>query len=333
MTSALTIFRRKLRSRALGLLARPEARRQLQAIRAHPGSPFARDSRAGFMRGIDFYTAPALEHALAQSLGAYRHRFGRYPDLVNPQLLNEKIIWFKFFGKMKVPEAGNKLLTSRFLPEDAAALVKVPEIVWHDPQPTLPSNDAVDPGHYYLKASHGCNMYRRISYPLEPGERRALESLCRTWLDKSYGLNDGEWWYNVFPKEIMLERDVCGSDGSVSWNLFVIEGDVESVVLIKKPSSVQAGSSLKTRLDPNFRFDPSIARNPTLDTPGISANTQQAMKAAAQLIGRDFGFSRVDFLVTADETIYLNEITFTPGNGLLKRPQTLEVSLGQKWRL
>lgn len=333
MTSAFTRLRRNARSRVLGLLARPEARRQLQAIRAAVDSPFTRTCRAGFMRGIDFYAAPALERALAQSLGAYRHRFGRYPDLVSPQLLNEKIIWFKFFGEMKVPEAGNKLLTARFLPDEAAELVKVPEIVWHGAQPTLPDNDAVVPGHYYLKASHGCNMYRRIRYPLAPDERRKLEALCAGWLRKPYGLGDGEWWYNVFPKEILLERDVCGSDGSVSWNLFVIAGEIESVVLLKKPSSVRAGSSLKTRLDPDFRFDSSIAKNPTLDTPNISEGAQEKMKAAARLIGSSFGFTRVDFLLAEDESIYLNEITFTPGNGLLRRASSLEISLGRKWQL
>lgn len=129
MTSAFTRLRRTARSRLHGLLARPEARRQIQNIRTSDTSVFARECRPGFMRGIDFYTAAELKHALANALGAYRHRFGHYPDLVSPQLLNEKIIWFKFFGEMKVPQAGNKLLTRCFLPEDAASLVQVPEIV------------------------------------------------------------------------------------------------------------------------------------------------------------------------------------------------------------
>lgn len=333
MTSLLTHLRRTARARLHGLQARPEARRQLQAIRSFAGSPFTRTCRPGFMRGIDFYAPAALEHALANALGAYRHRFGRYPDLTNPQLLNEKIIWFKFFGEMKVPEAGNKLLTARFLPDDAATLVKVPEIVWHSAQPTLPGNDAVAPGHYYLKASHGCNMYRRIRYPLAPDDRRALQALCRTWLAKPYGLDDGEWWYNVFPREVLLERDVCGSDGSTSWNLFVVQGEIESIALIRKPASVQRGASLKTRLDPDFRFHPDIVKSATLAAPQITPQTQQCMKTAAVAIARQFGFLRVDFLLGPDEAVYLNEITFTPGNGLLRRAESLEVGMGHKWRL
>lgn len=285
------------------------------------------------MRGIDFYAAPALERALAQSIGAYRHRFGRYPDLVSPQLLNEKIIWFKFFGEMKVPQAGNKLLTRCFRPKDAASLVQVPEIVWHGTQATLPANDAIEAGFYYLKASHGCNMYRRIRYPLTQQERRTLEALCRTWLEKPYGLDDGEWWYNVFPREILLERDVCGSDGSTSWNLFAVHGEIESIALIRKPSSVQRGASLKTRLDPDFRFHPDIVKSATLAAPQIGRQTQHRMKTAAEAIARQFGFVRVDFLLGPEETVYLNEITFTPGNGLLRRAESLEVSLGHKWQL
>lgn len=335
MTSALTRFRRNVRAYVAGLRARPEARRQLHAIRDGPGSPFGRTCRPGFMRGIDFYSAPALEHAFARALGAYRLRFGRYPDIAHPERLNEKIIWRKFFGEFKVPEAGNKLLTAHFLPEEARSLVKVPEIVWHAPYPALPDNHAIPPGDYYLKANHGCGMYRRIRYPLTPDLKRELQALCHRWLRDPYGLYDGEWWYNVFKKEILLERDVCGSDGSTSWNLFVIHGRLESIALIHKPSRFTPGASLKTRMDPNFRVPEDVMAHPgpKLDAPEISTDAQARLRTAAELVGAQFDFVRVDFLLDADENVYLNEVTFTPGNGLIRRAEALEVGLGRKWVL
>lgn len=323
---------RQAKRELLRMRASAEAARQLQAIRSRPASPFDSPPSPGHMRGLDFYNPRELRIVMARMLADYKRNFGAYPNVASPQLLNEKILWFKLFGEFKVPEAGNKLLTARFLPEEAADLVRIPFIAWHSTTPVLPPDESIEPGHYYLKASHGCNMYCRVRFPLDDRDRAKLEAECRRWLAKPYGLDDGEWWYNVFPKEILLEKDVSDSDGSTSWNFFVIGGQVESISLIWKPPQVRRGASLKTRLDPDFR-KPESVRSATLDTPDISAQARHRMKAAAEIIGRRFGFVRVDFLLGPDETVYLNEITFTPGNGLIRRAPSLEASLGHKWQL
>ena len=160
--------------------------------------------RPGFRRGIDFYRSRGLLAALTNALQAYHAKFGVFPDLVEPKGYNEKILRFKFFGELKVPEAGDKLATARFIPEAWRDRIRRPTVVWHSHAPALPANDRIAPGVYYLKSNHGSGMFRKIRYPLAEAERAELQALCKGWLMRDYGVHDGEWWYAAFPRRVGL---------------------------------------------------------------------------------------------------------------------------------
>lgn len=207
--------------------------------------------------------------AVTRSMANYRKAHGCYPNLLAPAGLNEKIIWSKFFSPLKIPESGNKLLTASFIPQELAQRLQTPEVLWRSSKPVLPANSDIQPGDYYLKTNHGSNMYRRIQYPLTSDDRLQLETLCRVWLDTDYGLADGEWWYNAFRKEIFIERDVVGTPYSISYNIFVFHGNIESIVLHQKGRPGTRGTGKSARLAPDFSYRQDISKNSNLDMPSL----------------------------------------------------------------
>jgi hypothetical protein len=89
-----------------------------------------------------------------------------------------------------------------------------------------------------------------------------------------------------------------------------------------------------TLLDPDYNqidFQNPSRRRVSFDLPSPALRAQ--MNQAASLIGGQFGFARVDFLIGDDEKVYLSEITFTPGNGLTYWPDDLDLDLGNLWAL
>ena len=309
-------------------LAFAQAAAQLARIMTQPDSPYRRPPRPGYRRGIDFYTSRGLLTALANALHAYHAKFGAFPDLVEANGYNEKILRFKFFGELKVPEAGDKLATARFIPEAWRGRISCPAVVWHSPAPKLPDNERIAPGVYYLKSNHGSGMFRKIRYPLTEAERAELQALCRDWLGRDYGLTDGEWWYAAFPRRILLEHDVCGEAPPVSWNIHVLDGRIGLVELFDKNTQPLQVTWLDARLQPLEAQMEAVER---IAAPRMPADPD-SMLAAALAIAAPFPFARVDFFIGADGAAYLGEVTFSPSNAMSRRPEDIERRLGEMLR-
>src|SRR6476646_7223661 len=102
--------------------------------------------KPGHERGIDFYSAALLPVIVANDASQSSKYHGRLPNLLGSQLLSDKILTSKYFRPFKVPETGNKLLTSAFIPASARKLVACPQIVWHSRTARIPRSGEVEPG-------------------------------------------------------------------------------------------------------------------------------------------------------------------------------------------
>lgn len=277
-----------------------------------PRSPWSQPPSPGHLRGIDFYTRAQLPWIVANGIRDFRRVHGRYPDIRHPKSYNEKIFWFKFFGELRAGLAGNKLTRAELLPNHLVGRLQIPEIVWHAPDPSLPENSELPPGHYYFKVSHGCEMFKRVHYPLSATERLELQQLGKRWLASPYGLDNGEWWYHCFQPELLLEKDVCGIEESASWNCITINGRFALVTLRIKSST---GEGIRIRLGPNFELlDPSDTT--TAHIVAQLPSCKDDMKRFAIEIGRYINGVRADFLAGSDNVPYLCELTFAPANAL-----------------
>ncbi|MCP4265882.1 MAG: hypothetical protein GY777_09955 [Candidatus Brocadiaceae bacterium] len=308
-----------------------QAKRQLQIIKERDESLFNNSYQSGFVRGVDYYDDEKLLKAVSMSFFSYFNAHGYFPNIAHPKTFNEKIVWSKFFRQFKVPESGNKLLTTHFIPDDLKNIIQTPEVIWHSVSNILPQNDEIEPSDYYLKSSHGSNFVRRVSFPLSDDERSALEKRGKKWLRKRFGLDNGEWWYNTFQPELLLERAVTSVENSISWNIYVFQDQIPFVAAYKKLSNPKRSN----RYDGNLKLLP--FQNPEIDRIPDSFIDKDYVRSEllplAKKIAASHDFLRVDLFVGKDGVPYLNEITFSPVNAKMKLPPDFDLYLGNYWKL
>lgn len=319
----------RLKRRALRSGALMQAGWQLLWCRCRSDSPWRRQPAKGHLRGIDFYTPTQLLWVVANAMRDYRNVHGCYPNLLQPGGFNEKVFWFKFFGELRVPQAGDKLAIRQMLPASLQGRVRCLPVVWQSPHPSLPDNDTLPAGVYYLKANLGSGLFKRITYPLSPDDRLALEQEAKGWLASEFGLSDGEWWYQTFTPILFLEQSVAGDADSISWNFYTLNGQVPMIGMFIKHAD---GRYSSTWLDAQFQRLPHQSDLNPVDHDGPPVGGQE-MLALAREIGASFNAVRVDFLQGDDGLPYLCELTFAAGNALTRRHRDVEHLLGDPWQV
>ena len=307
--------------------ALPAAQTIVNFYESKPDSPFQKLPKSGFMRGIDFYSRDQLLYVIAFLLTRHEKLFNDKLDLINPSLFCEKINWAKLFREFKIPESGNKLLTSYFIPENLKGTLSCPEIVWHSPSPILPSNEEIETGDYYFKASHGSGMFKRIKYPLSAIAKNDLEALGQSWLSKPYGIHSGEWFYNVFQRELLLEKAVTRETDSTVLLAYVFCDEIEFISAYQK---TPAGDRI-TRYDKNFDLYPIQANQKRTDPVLIKNDLRERLVRSAIEVSRQAMNMRVDFLIGDDDEVFLNEVTFTSNDGMPFSGLDFDLQLGKKW--
>lgn len=295
---------------------------ELGAMLGKDHAPFLPVGNQGWMRGTDFYPASYLLRAMARTSAQFFSSHGVFPRISAPVGFNEWITWRKFFDSLKVPESGNKLLTRSYLSAPGAERVRCAHVLWQSDKPTLPDNDAFPAGRYYLKASHGAGLNGPVSYPLQPEARAEAERAAAQWLSLRYGLSHGEWWYNAFRPEVFLEEHL--GDDLFSINFFCFRGKVALLVFHNKQTKETI------TLMPDFRVVGHT--NGATDVERLRAQSKvELLCDVASCLTSAHTFVRVDFLVAQTGEPILGELTFTPGNGLSRRPPGIDEYLGRAW--
>ncbi len=320
----LNRMRRLSRKREITDVA--ECIRQYAILRLTRPALFAPSRTPDRMNASEFYSRIEFLKALRAAFCKFRSTQGRYPDLVHPQRYLDKIVWRKFFGEIPAPAAGNKLLTYRFVPEGLEGLegLKTVPILWHSPEPALPSNDAFAAGWYYLKASHGSNMFRSVQYPLAAEDRAELEALCARWLETPFGRRDGQWWYAAFPPEVLLEPSLYPGGSAVTWCYLILDGKIAYISLVRKVN----GEEQITRLDTNYQLLDEQSDRWSLITDYDDFGMKDQLQVMALTLAKPFPLVRIDLYVTPDRQIYLGEVTFSPTNATLKLSEGMDRRLG-----
>jgi TupA-like ATPgrasp len=173
-------------------------------------------------------------------------------------------------------------------------------------------------------------MFKKIRYPLREDEFICLERVCQEWLENSYGVTTGEWWYSTFQKEILIEEPVGIEDNPISWHFYTFNGFVGHIMAHRKSADDYIGEF--TSFDGNFDILADVKMRRSITDIRLTQDTKEQLMRYASLIGGQFSFVRVDFLVDDDQKIYLGELTFCPGNaanGFFS--DELQIHLGRLW--
>ena len=260
----------------------------------------------------------------------YVKAHGRLPKLWRPEAFTEKVLWRVLFDRRPVlAEVSDKARARRFIAARLGEHV-LPHLYFATTDPRALPFDSL-PNRFVLKPTHASGWVllvpdKRLANPL------ALVRRCQDWMGASYARTSREWLYRDVVRLVHAEEFISdGGPGAPNdYKLFVFDGRVHMVQVDVDRFGLHARAFLtpdwvltEARLGPQPRLGTTPPRPVHLD----------AMIAAAEQLGRDFDFLRVDCFCSREQ-FYINELTATPCRGLNAfAPVDFDRALGAQWRL
>ena len=259
--------------------------------------------------------------ALARSriMFTYLCRHRRLPRLGVPVLFNELVQHRKLFDRdPRLPLLSDKLTVKPWVVDRLGADWVIPTL-WKGRE--LPS-EPVWPTPFVVKSSHGCNQR---AFVRGDGENwQAIRRRTSQWTSGTYGRWLDEWAYRELTPGLLVEPFIGQNDAlPIDYKFFVFAGRVEFIqVHLEREHAhrwIQFDRNWRRVSAPTADDDP--ARPPKLDQ----------MIVAAETLGQDFDFVRVDLYAVGSRLLF-GEMTFYPGSGLDPfAPALLDARLGRCW--
>jgi teichuronopeptide biosynthesis TupA-like protein len=253
----------------------------------------------------------------------------RVPNLLNPQSFSEKVLYRKLFNRCRIwVQLVDKVAVRDYVQARLGSQI-LTEIyhVTSDPETIQIGNL---PSKFVVKPSHGSGWVRVVA-DKSVVDQEELRRTCRRWLSESFYRRSREWPYKHVVPRIIIEEYIEDGAGETphDYKLFVFHGKVRMI---------QVDGSRFT--DHRRRlYEPGWERLPVLfGHEDIVGNLKRPphldqMISAAEILGRDFDFVRVDFFDT-EEKLYFGELTMAPDAGnKMFRPKEFDWHLGQFWHL
>ncbi len=282
--------------------------------------------------GMSFYGPVRRAFVLALAMQIYRWTHGRWPDLLEPTLLTEKLFCRKFLTRMTAPIVEDKIRTPRFAVLALPVRVTVPEAVAQSKTPEFVNDLDLPAGAYFIKLNRGSGTNVKVEFPLSRDQRRALTRRLRRWLVLRERLQIGEWWNALIEPVYTVERAVTDDAGEQveDWKFLVIGGrtrlvqnDLNRFRDHRQKFYDRDGNEIGIRV----LRDKDTRKLPLPDT-------FADMVTAAEAIGSHFDLIRVDLFTKQDGTILLGELTIVPGSGATPiQPPEADARLGKFYDL
>ena len=265
-------------------------------------------------------TVPA---PVAAQLQFFRHH-GRLPNLRRPRSFSDLVLYRLLKeSNPRFTMLADKIRAKSIVSEALGSEWIIPSLWEGDHLPDVSAR--VWPLPYVIKAAHGSgwNLFIREA-PVWDDVEKAVSS----WLNSSYALHCGEWFYDAIPRRILVEP-LLGNPAELPTDikLFCFGGRVEYIMLHSERHKVLKVAVLDrywNLLPVQYTYErPSI-------TPDRPLNLHRII-AAAEELSADFEFVRMDFYEIDGQPLF-GEYTFTPGAGLeVFSPYAYNLEFGAKW--
>ena len=259
----------------------------------------------------------------------YKSVMGHDIDWNNPQDLNEKINWMKFYtDTSKWTELADKYRVRAYVESKGLADILVPLYgVWEKPEDidfsSLPKS-------FVLKTNHACGTVILVEDKNQLNIQEAIDKL-RLWMEMKIGIETVEYHYLQITPLIMAEKMLASADEIVDYKLFTINGNVE-LILVCSDRTIGVGCKLSLyNADWNFipeklsgvHLKDNVERLP-------KPKSFERMKECARILSEGFPQVRVDFY-DINGKLYFGELTFTSQGGYMNyiAPEEL-LRLGKK---
>lgn len=252
----------------------------------------------------------------------------RLPNLRSPKTFNEKVNWRKLNDPNPLFEVlADKVSVKSYVQERLGPGWVIPTL-WHGA--ALPPRGRRNwPLPFVLKANHASGWNDFVRTP-EDMDWARIEAEVKTWLRTPWHPHNGEGWYNRFERQVLVEP-LVGELGSVPWDykFFVFSGRVAYVQV----DTDRFTGHKRCFYDREWRKQPFSLHYPFEPRDIPRPGHLEKMVIAAEELGRDLDFVRIDFYDLEDGPLF-GEITFAPdaGHGRFN-PASWDGRLGALWTL
>lgn len=253
---------------------------------------------------------------------------GRLPNLDNPKTFSEKIEARKLNDRdSRLPRLADKNKVKDYVGEKLGSAWVTPTS-WSGPilPPREQRNWQIP---YVIKATHGSGQnYFVLSKEAEDWPK--IEAIVGRWLKKRHGLPYREWLYSQIEPGVLVEPyqgDIA--ELPLDYKFFVFDGIVHYIQV----DTGRKTNHLRVYYDRDWKRQEFAVGVPLEKNPVARPASLTKMIEAAELIGRDFSFVRVDLYDLPGHPRF-GELTFYPGSGREKfTPPQYDQVFGDLWRI
>ncbi|WP_316228369.1 MULTISPECIES: ATP-grasp fold amidoligase family protein [unclassified Bradyrhizobium] len=270
-------------------------------------------------------TFPRLK-AYSRIRHGFTDRHGRQPNLLFPTTFSEKVQRRKLLDRdPRLPRLADKIAAKDYVADKLGKDWIIPTL-WSGTQ--LPEQPAW-PIPFVVKASHGSGMNAFVRRPDELDWPK-IRALSAQWLaNRTYGSWGGEWLYSQIPPRLLVEPFMGDlSTLPLDYKLWVFAG---RLAFIQVDVDRETGHK-RTMFDADWNEMPFTTGWPKADRPLARPASLPTMIAAAETLGADFPFVRVD-LYEIEGSPKFGELTFYPDSGWARfDPPHWDTEIGKLWR-
>lgn len=271
--------------------------------------------RREFIRGgVRYYK----RHNLRKLAGLhyYLSMGGERINWKNPQDLNEKINWLKFYSDTSQwTELADKYRVRQYVKEKGLEHILTKLYgVWEDAN-QIDFNAL--PKQFVLKTNHGCGTVIIVNNKEDLDLQKTRKTL-NEWLKLEFGRDTAEPHYLGIKPVIIAEEFLQPNSGElVDYKFFMADGKLQTVLLV---SDRVIGESYKlSTYDENWHCVPErLSGTHSKDNvkPLPKPQTFEQMKQISEILSKDFPQVRVD-LYEVNGNVYFGELTFTSQGGYM----------------
>lgn len=245
---------------------------------------------------------------------AFNRRVGYPLNLEDPKTMNEKIMWMKlYYQDPEITQCADKFTVKDYVTEHVGAQYTVPTITsWSDP-------DEIDfdalPDQFVLKVNWSSGYYIIVRDKSTLDIEKAKTKL-RKWLkpDRNSYYQYFNWAYKYMKPAIYAEEFLDTGDAQPDdFKFYCCNGEPKFALVV-----TGRGTENQTRsfVDMDWKVMPFGRQGMEIAEKVTKPKCLDDMMRLCRILSAKFPFVRVDFY-EVDGRIYVGEMTFYPGGGLL----------------
>lgn len=262
----------------------------------------------------------------------FLNRVGYELNLDDPKSFNEKIMWTKlYYQNPLITTCCDKFAVKEYVKEKVGEGYYVPTIAtWDDPDKI---NFDTLPERFVLKVnwSSGYNIIVKDKSSLDIAETRRT---LKKWMepDRNSYYQFFNWGFKHVKPIVYAEEYLEQNDGQLyDYKFHCFHG--KSKVLLIASDRYKEKSVAFDFFDMDFNPLPFTRGGRRSDTPVNKPEQYEEMVRIAEILAEPFPFVRIDFYEVQGK-IYLGEMTFYPGGGILPfEPVEWDYKIGEWYQL